>query len=70
MWCTVHHIPLLVIPIAALLVIAISALLVGGTIAGWDIVGFLTSPTAILVYVIAFVILLGVVYYFVVARRR
>lgn len=49
------HVPFTIIPIAILLVIAALILAIGGWIAGWDIVGILTSPTAILFYAILLV---------------
>lgn len=37
-------------------VIALIAFVVGGTLAGWDILGWLKSPTAILIYLIIFAV--------------
>ena len=62
-WCRFHRIPLLLFPIVAFLLVAVVALLIGGSIAGWDIVGFLKSPTGTLVYVVAILIVLGTVYF-------
>lgn len=69
LWCAYHRIPLLVIPIAVLAILACAALAIGGAIAGWDFVGFITSPTGILVAVVAVLIILAVVKFFVLDRR-
>ena len=62
-WCKIHSIPLIVFPILALILIALTALVIGGTIAGWDIAGFLQSPTAVLIYVILLIFAFGLLYY-------
>lgn len=49
------HVPFVIIPTAILLAVAALILATGGWLAGWDIVGILTSPTAILIYAILFV---------------
>lgn len=69
MWCVVHHISPIVIPIVALIVIALVGLLIGGSIAGWDIKGFITSPTGTLVGAIIVLVLFGAGYYYITRRR-
>lgn len=69
-WCAFHRIPTLLIPIIVLFVVAVTAILIGGSIAGWDIKGFLTSPTGTLMYVIILLGILGLAYYLVFSRRR
>ena len=62
-WCAVHHISPIAISIAALLTVALVGLLIGGSIAGWDIKGFITSPTGVLIGAIIVLSLFGAGYY-------
>lgn len=62
-WCAYHNIPTILLPIILISVLAFTALAVGGTIAGWNIVGILTSPTAILVYAAAVLATIMFIYY-------
>lgn len=60
-FCAAHNLPTIALPIAIFIVLATVMLVIGGTLAGWDIWGGLSSKTAILVYfliVTAVVILL------------
>jgi hypothetical protein len=69
MWCVVHHISPIAILIATFIAVALVGLLVGGSIAGWDIKGFIVSPTGALVGVIIILSLLGFSYYYFTNRR-
>jgi hypothetical protein len=51
-------------------VLGIVLLCVGGTMAGWDIVGALTSDTALLVYAIVLLIVLVYVSYVCIAKFK
>ena len=68
-WCGAHRNTSLVVLLVSFVLIAIVALLIGGTVAGWDIKGALTSPTAILGYVVLFLISAVAVYFFTIGRR-
>ena len=68
-WCGTHRNTALAILLSSFVLTALTALLIGGTIAGWDIKGALSSPTAILVYAIAFVIAIFAAYRITTGRR-
>ena len=70
MWCAFHNIPLFLIPCILFFAVAVTALLIGGSIVGWDIAGFLKSPTGILMYVVIGLAILGGVYYFFTTRNK
>lgn len=52
-WIAFHRNAAICLVIVALALLACTALTVGGVILGWDIAGVLTSPTAVLIYVVA-----------------
>lgn len=47
-WCASNNVPMIIFPILAILIAAGSVLIIGATVLGWDIAGFVTSPTGIL----------------------
>lgn len=59
----------IIIAIAAI-ALGITLLCVGGVMAGWDIVGALTSDTALLVYAIVLLIVLVYVSYVCIAKFK
>ena len=60
-WCKAKHIPVILFPLLILFIVGGCLTLLGGYLAGWDIVGGLTSDTAILIYVIAITIIITIV---------
>lgn len=46
-----HHL-FAVVTVSTTLIVGIGMLVIGGTLAGWDVLGVLTSGTAILIYII------------------
>lgn len=48
-----------VLLVTAFILLGLAALLIGGTMAGWDIIGWFSSKTAIFLYVILAVYLVG-----------
>ena len=59
-WCKSKHIPVILFPLLILLIIGGGLILLGGYLAGWDIIGGITSDTAILVYVIVITIIIAI----------
>ena len=57
------HIPFTVVALSALLFVALVLLLVGGTIAGWNIWHGITSPIAYLIYVVAAIVIVTIVFF-------
>ena len=68
-WCGTHRNTALAVLLVSFVLIAIAALLIGGTVAGWDIKGALTSPTATLVYVVLLLISAVTIYFFATGRH-
>ena len=59
-WCKSKHIPVILFPLLILLIVGGGLILLGGYLAGWDIIGGITSDTAILVYVIVITIIIAI----------
>lgn len=57
-WCKSKHIPVILFPLLILLIVGGGLILLGGYLAGWDIIGGITSDTAILVYAVAITIII------------
>lgn len=51
------RIPFLAIAVAVCIVLGVATLVIGGLFAGWDIWGILTSPSALLIYLVLFLII-------------
>lgn len=68
-WCVAHNVPTLLIPSIVLVLVATGAILLGGHLAGWDIATALTSPTAVLIYVIIGAITVGCLGYCLIYNR-
>lgn len=68
-WCSTHRASVFLIPVIAVL-LGIAFLIVGGTLAGWNIVSALTSSTAVLVYCILLLIVIVAVSHFCVKRLK
>ena len=60
-WCKSKHIPVILFPLLILLIVGGGLILLGGYLAGWDIIGGITSDTAILVYVIVITIIIAII---------
>ena len=60
-WCKSKHIPVILFPLLILLIIGGGLILLGGYLAGWDIIGGITSDTAILVYAIVITIIIAII---------
>ena len=60
-WCKSKHIPVILFPLLILLIIGGGLILLGGYLAGWDIIGGITSDTAILVYIVAITIIIAII---------
>ena len=60
-WCKSKHIPVILFPLLILVIIGGCLTLLGGYLAGWDIVGGLTSDTAILIYAIVITIIIAII---------
>lgn len=69
-WCAVNDIPFIAIPIVFFAVFAIAAILVGGAIVGWDIAGFITSPTGILAITVFVLVVTYLVLFYITRRKR
>jgi hypothetical protein len=63
-----HNIPTITFPIIFLIVFAFVSVLIGGAIAGWNISKLLTSPTALLVYVVSGVAVVALIGYYLVYK--
>lgn len=51
------RIPFLAIAVAVCIVLSVTTLVIGGLFAGWDIWGILTSQSALLIYLVLFLII-------------
>ena len=60
-WCKSKHIPVILFPLLILLIVGGGLILLGGYLAGWDIIGGITSDTAILVYAIVITIIIAII---------
>ena len=60
-WCGSKHIPVILFPSLILLIVGGGLILLGGYLAGWDIIGGITSDTAILVYAIVITIIIAII---------
>lgn len=60
-WCKSKHIPVILFPLLILLIVGGGLILLGGYLAGWDIIGGITSDTAILVYVVVITIIIAII---------
>ena len=69
-WCAVNDIPFIALPIVCFALFAIAAVLIGGAIVGWDIVGFLTSSTGILIITVSALVILYLTLFFITRRKR
>ena len=69
-WCAVHRIPTLLFPLLFVAIVAIAALVIGGIIAGWNVLNALTSPTGVLIEIVLLVLILGALYYYFTHRDR
>lgn len=56
LWCAYHSIPTLLLPVLGVLLIGVVAVIIGGSVLGWDIVGFIQSPTGYLIGLFAFLL--------------
>ena len=68
-WVMFHRNTSIAIVMSALVLLACIVLLIGGAVAGWDIAGALTSPTAVLIYVVAGLVTLWLIYTRVTERK-
>ena len=59
--CESKHIPVILFPSLILLIVGGCLILLGGYLAGWDIIGGITSDTAILVYAVAITIIIAII---------
>jgi hypothetical protein len=64
-----HKAASLIVTVSVLLVLATVAILLGGASIGWDIAGFFTSPTFILIIAISILIVFACIYYILVGRH-
>ena len=69
-WCAVNNIPVIALPIVCFVLFAVTAVLIGGTIVGWDIAGFLTSSTGLLIITVSAFVILYLTLFFVTRRKR
>lgn len=69
-WCAVNDIPIIVFPIAFFALFALAAVLIGGTIVGWDILGFITSSTGILSITVSALVILYLTLFCITRRKR
>lgn len=60
-WCNSKHIPVILFPSLILLIIGGGLILLGGYLAGWDIIGGITSDTAVLVYAVIITIIIAII---------
>ena len=60
-WCKSKHIPVILFPLLILLIVGGGLILLGGYLAGWDIIGGITSDTAILVYAVVITIIIAII---------
>ena len=60
-WCKSKHIPVILFPSLILLIVGGGLILLGGYLAGWDIIGGITSDTAILVYAVVITIIIAII---------
>ena len=68
-WCAVNDVPVIAFPIACFVLFAVAAVLIGGAIVGWDIVGFLTSSTGLLIITISALVILYLTLFFTLRRK-
>ena len=68
-WVMFHRNTSIAIVMSALVLLACIVLLIGGAVAGWDIAGALTSSTAVLIYVVAGLVTLWLIYALVTERK-
>jgi hypothetical protein len=61
-----RHIPFTILALGVCISLGALVLLIGGLLAGWDVWSMLTSPTASLIYLILFtIVVVGVFKYFI-----
>lgn len=69
-WCRENGISALIIAAIACIVAGVAAILIGGSVVGWDIAGYLTSPKGYLTIVLVVITLFGLVYGLIQRRKK
>lgn len=64
-WTAVHKTASRTIGVVMLLIVGLAALCIGGSFAGWDVVGFLTSEVFISAIIISAFLFIAVAGYFI-----